>query len=346
MVAAPDRGRFCTPKDPFQPMNQRGFTIIELAVVIAITGVILVMAAGFALPLMQTAKRIETEEKIDKVSRALAFYAIRNNRLPCPGAPDNGAANPPFGYERGSGANGTAIPANCGAAAANWEGIVPFATIGLTAGDVTDGYGNPFTYAVSPAFAQNTADENLDVHPRCRTREWFYQDGEDPDDLLPKNAAKARYCCPGEDNFAPATDIIVRDAANNSVLSFVREADEADNPLPNPSRSMTGNSYDDADQPFAIAPNVFVSLSDRPVAVNYVLVSHGENGRGAYVFNGGGRRPGVAGTLEAENHDGNRVYRDIMDADNLPAGQQFDDIVLWRTQDLIFAENKQSCVVP
>lgn len=326
-------------------MNQRGFTLIELAVVIAITGVILVMAAGFALPLMQTAKRIETEEKIEKVSRALAFYAIRNNRLPCPAVPDRGAANPPFGYERGSGAGGDDIPADCTMAAANWNGIVPFATIGLTEGDVTDGYGNPFTYAVSPAFAQDTS-QDLDVHPRCRTREWFYQDGEDPDDILPKNPAKARFCCPGEDNYAPATDIIVRDAANNSVLAFVREADEADNPLPNPSRSMTGNSYDPADQPFAIAPNVFVSLSDRPVAVNYVLVSHGENGRGAFILNGGGQRPGVGGTLEEENHNGDRVFRDIMDADALPAGQQFDDIVLWRTQDLIFAENKQSCVVP
>lgn len=326
-------------------MNQRGFTLIELAIVIGITGVILVMAAGFALPLMQTAKRIETEEKIEKVSRALAFYAIRNNRLPCPAVPDRGTGNPPFGYERGSGAAGNAIPDDCGMTRTDWNGIVPFATIGLTESDVTDGYGNPFTYGVSPAFAQDTS-EDLDVHPRCRTREWFYQDGEDVDDLLPKNPAKARFCCPGENPYAPGTDIIVRDAADNSVLSFVREADEADNPLPNPSRSMTGNSYDPADQPFALEPNVFVSLTDRPVAVNYVLVSHGENGRGAFTPVNGGQRPGVAGTLEEENHNLDNVYRDIMDADNLPAGQEFDDIVLWRTQDLIFAENKQSCVVP
>jgi hypothetical protein len=296
------------------------------------------------VPLIETARRIETDAKIARASRALAFYTVRNHRLPCPAEPDRGAANPPFGYERGSGAAGANVPADCGAGNANWVGIVPFSTIGLTEDDVTDGYGNPLTYAVSPAFALDTADETLDVHPRCRTREWFYQDGEDVGDLLPRDPVKARYCCPGEDEYAPGTDLIVRDAAGNAVLTSVREADESVAP---PFTSMTGNAYDPAGQPYNTAPNAFVPPTDRVVAVNFVLVSHGPNERGAYILNGGGQRPGApGGSLEEENHNGDRVFRDIVDADDLPGGEEYDDVITWRTQDSIFAENRDSCVVP
>ena len=287
-------------------MKSRGYTLIELAVVIAITGVIMVMAAGFALPLMETARRIETEEKMARVARALAFYVVRNDRLPCPGAPDRGGANPPFGYERGSGAAGVTVPANCGAAAGDRVGIVPFATIGLTEGDITDGYGNPFTYAVSPAFTLDTGNAALTVHPRCRTRDWFYADGAAAGSLIPRNPTKARYCCPGENPHAPATDIIVRDSAGNSVLSFAREANES------AAVSTSGLAYETADQPFALDANVFVPLNDRPVAVNYALISHGNNGLGAYILNGGGQQAAPpAGTLENENSNGDNIFRDI-----------------------------------
>ncbi|MBU0858952.1 MAG: prepilin-type N-terminal cleavage/methylation domain-containing protein [Alphaproteobacteria bacterium] len=323
-------------------ITQRGFTLIELAIVIAIIGVILVAAAGFAYPLIESAKRIESEEKMNKVTRAIAFYVIRNNRLPCPAAPDRGTANPPYGYERGSGADGAAIPADCGAADANWVGLVPFRTLGLTEEDVTDGYDAPLTYAISPAFALDTNEPTLDVHPRCRTRDWYYQDGELVTALLHKNPAKARYCCPGEDPYAPATDLIVRDNNDNSVLTFVREADES-------GAVVTPNipAYAPTDTPFPIDPNIFVPPTDRVVAVNYVLVSHGRNRRGSYDVINAGQQPGApAGSLEEENHNGDRIFRDITAADTIPAGEDYDDIVMWRTQDLIFAENRASCVVP
>ena len=115
-----------------------GFTRVEVAIVIGIFGLLTVAAIQYAMPLFTRAREIETMEKMARIERAVAAYAVKNMRVPCPAVPNRGTTNPPYGFERGSGANGDQIGSCAGAA--NATGLVPFATLGLSEDDVIDGY--------------------------------------------------------------------------------------------------------------------------------------------------------------------------------------------------------------
>jgi len=95
-------------------LHNDGFTLAEMAIVIFITGLMLTAAASITLPIMHKARRIETDQKMENIARALDNYAAQNLRIPCPAIPDKKSTNPPFGYEAGSGASGNAVPSDCG----------------------------------------------------------------------------------------------------------------------------------------------------------------------------------------------------------------------------------------
>ena len=49
---------------------------------------------------------------------------------------------------------------------------------------------------------------------------------------------------------------------------------------------------------------------------------------------------------ENENANGDRVFIEIPPADRAGVEKGFDEVVLWRTQDMIFAEQGKSCSLP
>lgn len=117
----------------------QGFTLIEMAVVLVIVGL---MLGGLLVPLstqMETDRRKETAATLESIREALIGFAIINKRLPCPDT-----STPPDGLE------------NCPSAAAN-DGSprsLPYATLGVSR---TDAWGNNWNYAVTNAFADQTA---------------------------------------------------------------------------------------------------------------------------------------------------------------------------------------------
>ena len=159
---------------PGPKQNSRGFTLAEMAVVVLITGLMLGAAASIALPILQKARRIDTDQKMQNIARALDDYAVQNFRLPCPAVPDNKIANPPWGFEAGSGPAGNIVPSDCGSEAAGWEGIIPFRTLNIPVDWIRDSSDHYITYAISPAFAQDVMKDSLPVHSRCRTADWFH----------------------------------------------------------------------------------------------------------------------------------------------------------------------------
>jgi prepilin-type N-terminal cleavage/methylation domain-containing protein len=325
--------------------SRHGFTLAEMAIVILITGLMLTAAASITLPIMHKARKIETDQKMANIARALDNYAAQNLRVPCPAIPDTKTTNPPFGYEAGSGASGNMVPTDCGTDPAKWEGIIPFRTLNIPVDWIRDSAGYYITYAISPAFSQDVARADLPVHSRCRTADWFMA-GEiydktvnDPKSgnpaqnvLLPKSERKARFCCSGA---LPGTDLMILDVNRQSQIAIPRQSAPA--------------SYRPANVifPDPFVPDVQVPANDRATAPIYVLVSHGREGHGAWTGVGKARFTFSGATpAEIENANGDRVFVEIPPAERAGVEKSFDEVVLWRTQDMILAEQGKSCSLP
>lgn len=114
---------------------QQGFSLLELALVLAILGVV----GGLSVPLLQTQihrnKTIRTEEHQEIVMTALGHYVARTGQLPCPAADSNGVALKTCVGER-------AI------------GYIPYKTLGVAEATAVDGYRHPMVYAIEPHLAQ------------------------------------------------------------------------------------------------------------------------------------------------------------------------------------------------
>lgn len=356
-----------------QSKGGRGFSLVELSVVLVIAGFLTLGVIVLIRPFLEKARILQTRETLEKIAQALDAYAVENHRLPCPAVPNRGAAAPPYGFEAGSGAAGATVPSpecpvtGAGATRTAQEGIVPFRTLGLPEEMIYDGWGRPFTYAASLAFGQNN-DMGLTgtgtvstVHPQCRTRDWMYDAGLDTaGGIVYANRAprKARFCCPG--NAAPETaDLDVRDEDDNPVLGAWPNRRPGPDGYQTPVTLMRpvggalgadcltgGVLLNPGDAGYFTAPQVPPACA-RATAVAYILVSHGPNRRGAYDVSIGARTaPAPLNPAEAENTDGDVVFRDPFSRSMSEDVNEIDDIVLWRTQDIIFAGQEKSCAMP
>ena len=134
-----------------------GFTLVEMAVVTVIIGLLMGTMFGFASTMSRSSKLSETNKRQDIIKSALINFIAQNKRMPCPAtAATNGFEVVP-----------TNTPACTGVTTGNVaNGIVPWASLGLSREMGSDGYNNPFGYQVAVA-ATNTdfalPTSNLDV---------------------------------------------------------------------------------------------------------------------------------------------------------------------------------------
>lgn len=116
---------------------QRGVSLIELAVILVILGLMVVVAIS-VVPVLTERARLDTtsDVTIDDVGRALVDFAASNGRLPCA---DTTPA--PNGFEGSGGAPG------CADAPGDTVGLVPYRTLGFP-DPVLDESHLPLRYAV------------------------------------------------------------------------------------------------------------------------------------------------------------------------------------------------------
>jgi prepilin-type N-terminal cleavage/methylation domain-containing protein len=119
-------------------VNERGYTLIELTLVILIIGILI---AGVAIPLASQvglAKQKQAREELARIEEALIGYAVAdpNHRLPCPDTDGDGVQN--FG----------SAPDYCDDGD-NPEGYLPWRELGVGR---LDPWGNPYRYRGNNAF--------------------------------------------------------------------------------------------------------------------------------------------------------------------------------------------------
>jgi len=159
-----------------------GFTLIEMSIVIAIIGTVVVAIVSMGSSMIESARKVNTQQKLDTIETALMAFRLANERLPCPGdatltdIPPNAAT---YGYEAAN--LGSCI---AGSPAANWtasnsnssnipqtttvaEGAVPVKSLNLPDEYQWDGWGRKFSYAVWTPLTGINAFLIYGLQPMC-----------------------------------------------------------------------------------------------------------------------------------------------------------------------------------
>jgi prepilin-type N-terminal cleavage/methylation domain-containing protein len=118
-----------------------GFTLIELAIVLAIVGLLLGMLIVPLNTQVDQQRINDTQKQLATITEAILGFAVANGRLPCPATPGTASTT------AGAGLENKGVP-TCNIT----EGVVPWATLGLPE---TDAWGRRFTYRVTGALADD-----------------------------------------------------------------------------------------------------------------------------------------------------------------------------------------------
>jgi len=119
----------------------RGFTLVELAVALAIVGLLLGMMIVPLGTQMDVQRSSDTQRQLDLVREALIGFAVANGRLPCPATPGLATTAAGAGTEN-----------RAGGACVITSGVLPWAALGV---QETDPWGHRYTYTVTQEFAND-----------------------------------------------------------------------------------------------------------------------------------------------------------------------------------------------
>ena len=137
--------------------TQKGFTIIEIAIVLMVAGSLLAFLGSALLEFQQKRRESLTEYRLEKIRSSISTYLSNRGKLPCPASTDVIPGNANFGRQVdptncGGGAFAGTIRRNgasSGAANRVRIGSVPVRDLDLEDDMMVDGWGNRFTYAVT-----------------------------------------------------------------------------------------------------------------------------------------------------------------------------------------------------
>ena len=141
----------------------KGFSLVELAIVVTIIGVLLVATLDIGAGQIEMSRIKQTQEKLAKIEQAIKVYYKTNGRLPCPANGELPAAHASYGVSGWNNPSNATSNANCNGsnfAMPNttvtgnpdgdvYIGVVPTVSLGLSDAYMLDSWGNKITYAVS-----------------------------------------------------------------------------------------------------------------------------------------------------------------------------------------------------
>jgi prepilin-type N-terminal cleavage/methylation domain-containing protein len=133
-------------------LGRRGFTLIEMAMVLAIVGFFITAALNVVRSVQLGTGVQLTNDRLDRIQKALQVYVIAHACLPCPA---NGATastvNTAGHAQDGTGTTGYVSSTNfctANACSITTVGVVPWIDLGLSEQDITDGWNGRIRYAI------------------------------------------------------------------------------------------------------------------------------------------------------------------------------------------------------
>ena len=131
-----------------------GFSLLELSIVLTITGILLTVFLQVFSGIQQKKQMDVTKQRLYDIRTALTLYVITHGNLPCPAGPSGdysadqciNGTDPMPGVERYN-----IDPPHDPTDGKDdvWTGILPMKELRLDGEQIQDGWGNKFTYAVS-----------------------------------------------------------------------------------------------------------------------------------------------------------------------------------------------------
>jgi prepilin-type N-terminal cleavage/methylation domain-containing protein len=123
----------------------KGFTLVEVAIVVVIISMLLSLGLGVLSAQLASAAHVETRKRQALINDALTAYLGANKRLPCPDIPNN--TNGATDTSQVTGAEDRAGGIVTGACSGN-IGVVPYAALGLSREAALDGWSNFMSYSI------------------------------------------------------------------------------------------------------------------------------------------------------------------------------------------------------
>jgi prepilin-type N-terminal cleavage/methylation domain-containing protein len=152
---------------------KRGYSLVEMAVVIALIGLLMGSALTIGGSKVERKNLVSTDASLDDVEAALIAFYRNYKRLPCPASPTLAESDANFGVEDTcSGATPTragVVQLNDTTADEQWVGTVPTRTLGLPDSKMFDVWGSRLVYAVDKDFADSTKTFDSEVADNAAT---------------------------------------------------------------------------------------------------------------------------------------------------------------------------------
>lgn len=151
-----------------RPVSSRGFSLLELAIVIIIIAIITGISLKMGEGALESARRAQTQNKMQLIEEALLAFRRDNQRLPCPGDASLSEDDANHGIEAANwGSCVGGAPAANFSSASVIEGSVPFRTLNLPETFMYDGWGRKFVYAVDANATDYRAFQTIGLSDSC-----------------------------------------------------------------------------------------------------------------------------------------------------------------------------------
>ena len=314
--------------------RQLGFTLIEMALVVAILG-LLVGGSAFAItPIIRQAKITATNGSMDQLEAALVLFAIRNDRLPCPADGSLTSASANYGIEPTTKPTGTGT---CTVALAN--SVVPWKTLGMDETYSLDGWGNRIAYF--PANGTVTGVDTL----------------VDGDTTGTCAAGSSCTLCLSRTTGTSSTRIALCDPSG-ATASLTPSYPYGNYIAIYSTTSLTTELT--STQPAAATITSTTAAAGAGLRAAYVLISHGQSGWYAWTKAGTQVQPysttpytlkkinsGILGNMTGSAGNLGFVQGNSQNLNNFASATYFDDIVRWRSPGFIIENcGSSSCGNP